>query len=380
MYKKLAVLSAALLLAALAYLYLQNTSLENKLSALREEQRQSLEDISRLSSSLHSLNASYGQLSLSLEQRNRELSEANANISALRWQLSEKERQLSETSSSLEAQKQKAAAIASELYSLERSINDSFSWFKSNAALPSDYGWKADIFKRRVLEDCVDGTELNLGCISYIMENTAFSIHYRTDIVAGKDDHLQSVRETINLGWGDCEDYSLIFKATLNTVKESTGGLEAVAFAPGGSANFRIYPKESTPVSETERYWYVPNAKKTRLGSMDSSHFYVICYRSGPSTGHCTVAISPNEITSSEDVPLLSGAKAFEPQNGQYLGTVGNGGQYSICSDPSCTRTLNAISLVIADSELFKYENGKWVGYSDYYSQVKGAQASLSSG
>jgi hypothetical protein len=364
-----------LLFAALLFIFMQNNSLQTELSSLREEQQQSLAKIEKLESDYAVLESSRKELSNSLVERTSQLSSANSEIAALQSQLSQKKRELLETSSNLEEQRQKAAAIASELSSLEKNVNDSFSWFKGNAELPSDYGWKADIFKKRVLEDCVDGNELNIGCISYLMENTAFSIHYRTDIISGKTDHLQSLKETMDLGWGDCEDYSLLFKATLNSVKSSLPGLETVTFAPGGSSDFRIYPKESNPSSQVESYWYVPNSRKARLGNMSQSYFYVICYRSGPSTGHCTVAISPNSIQSSSQVSSLSGAEVFEPQNGLYLGKVGS--QFPICGEEGCTNAVNAISLVISGTDLYKFEGGKWVGYEDYLQKIRDAKAEL---
>lgn len=177
------------------------------------------------------------------------------------------------------------------------------------------------------------------------------------------------------MGWGDCEDYSLIFKATLNTAKSDMAGLEAVTFAPGGTANFRIYPKESAQLSTDESYWYVPNAKTASLGFLDKSHFYVICYRSGATIGHCTVAISPNELLSSSDMPLLSGAQVFEPQNGLYLGSVGS--EFPICSSEDCTGKLYNVQLVITDGDLYKFEGGKWVGYADYLQKVEQAKIGL---
>ncbi len=365
----------ALLSASALYLYFQNLSLDSKLSELSQKQAESQRQIELLQSDYAALQSSHKQTVFELSRTSSNLSASLQQISVLEQQLSEKERLLAESKTSLELQQQKAQEIATELSSLEQNINDSFSWFRENAALPENYSWAGDIFLTRVQKDCVDKNELNLACISYLMENTAFSVHYRLDIEAGKLDFLQSVKQTIDLGWGDCEDYSLIFKATINSARAKVRGLQAVAFTSGGTGNFRVYPKESIPVSDTDSFWYVPNSKKAPIGELDSSHAYVICFRSSQTSGHCTVAISPNKIESSSQVGLLEGAQVFEPQNGFYLGEVGQ--EFSICDSSLCTRTVRAIQLVISDDDLYKYENGGWIGYADYVAKVRQAKAEL---
>ncbi len=291
-------------------------------------------------------------------------------------QLAQTEQQLEASKATLESQRQQAQQIASDLSGLEASINASMAWFRINAQFPPNYSWKADIYVKRVLSDCVEGNELNMGCMSYLMENTAFAIHYRTDFAStGKADFLQSVKQTIDSGWGDCEDYSLIFKAALNSAKALQPGLQAVAWAPGGTRNFYIYPKESLVMKEDVSYWYVPNAHKVNLGSIDSLHPFVVCYRLNQNAGHCTVALSDSPIPSSQQIGGLSGARVFEPQIGEYLGTVGS--EFGICNPSYCFERAGAIQIAISDSDLYKFEGGKWAGYSDYLSRVKGAESEI---
>lgn len=361
---------AFILLILSAYFIWQNMRLESQLKELSVKQADTELKLQLLSDQHASLSSSYTMLSQQLEEEKANVSASAAKIALLSQQLAEKERQLSQSRIDLEAQQQKAAKIASDLSALENSINESISWFRENAALPESYGTQLETFKRRMYGDCVDGSELNLACVSYLMENTAFSIHYRIDAASsGRADFLQSLKQTMDTGWGDCEDYSLIYKAELNYMKEAHPGLVPVAFAGAGTGNFRVYPKESIPISESESYWYVPNAKKAPLGSLDLLYPYVICFRATSTTGHCTVALSENKIEDSSQLSLLYGASVFEPQNGQYLGTVGS--EYSVCSSPDCLYEYRAIMLVISDTDLYKYENGEWTSYSDYLEDVK---------
>lgn len=377
--KNIALLSAValafLLMLVSAYFIWQGMQLQDRLKELSIKQADTEMRLQQLVESQAQLQASYERAKNELDAANENITSSSAKISLLQSQLAEKERQLSESRVNLEEQQQKAAKIASDFSSLEHSINESMSWFRDNAALPLSYGSNMETFKRRMYDDCVDKGELNLACISYLMENTAFSIHYRTDSEKGKLDFLQSVKQTIDTGWGDCEDYSLIFKAELNTMKAAHSGLVATAFT-GGTGQFRVYPKESIPESDIGSFWYVPNAKKVRLGPLDSLYPYVICFRATSDFGHCTVALSENRIDDSSQLSMLSGAQVFEPQTGQYLGRVGS--EYSVCSSSDCLYEYRAIMLVISDSDLYKFENGEWTGYSDYAAAIAQEKNALS--
>jgi len=375
--------AALILLAASALLLLYSIDLSGKLSSLEQKQAQTEAALLSLQSDHSALNATLLQTKGELSEKNSELFSANAKIAMLSYQLNETaralsgtEKELAESKTSLESQKQKAEQIASDLSGLEQSINESMSWFKENAAFPKNHSWAADIYVKRVLDDCVDKNELNLGCMSYLMENTAFAIHYRTDIEKGKIDFLQSVKQTIDMGWGDCEDYSLIFKAALNSVKEKSPLLEVVAWESGGEGNFYIYPKESL-VQPDQSYWYVPNARKKQLGTLGSLNAYVVCYRQTETSGHCTVALSPEKLISSSQAESMQGAQIFEPQIGRYLGSIGS--PYTLCNPSYCSERFGAVQIIITDSDLYKFERGSWVGYSDYLARVKAAKSSLSS-
>lgn len=366
--------ACALFFMAAIFLLAQTLSLEGKLSALSEKQLQTSEQLSGLEANYSSLysssRATESRLSGELEAAHSSLADANAKINFLNAQLSEKELQLNQSRQDLEAQTAKVAAISTDLNSMEKNVNESIAWFRENARLPQNYSWSTGIFEQRILSDCVENEKLNLACIAYLMENTAFAIHYRTDSASsGKSDFLQSVKQTIDTGWGDCEDYSLIFKATLNSIKEKSPGVSPVAFT-SGDGEFRVYPKESVQLGPTEKYWYVPKARGVSLGNLSSLHAYVVCYTRDSNGGHCTVALTEQAIGSSSEIGKLTGARVFEPQIGMLLGTVGE--NFGICSADDCYYQGNVIRLVIADNDLYVFQRGGegWVGYGDYGQKI----------
>jgi len=365
-----ALLALLLIMSLLGVLYLSgaNSQLASELAALNQSSSQQL---SRAQASYSLLSTKYDKSQQDLATASASLSQANDQLDFKVRQLAEAERQINESRSDLAAQQQKEKEIAAGLAALEADINESIAWFRENAYMPKNYSWAGDIFMKRVPEDCVDKGNLNLACISHLMENTAFAIHYRTGGLPGNANHFKGVKGTIDSGWGDCKDYSLLFKAILNSVRDLGGNLTAVAWQPAESGEFRVYPKD-TPGSN-EPYWVYSNAKAAPMGQL--SHAYVVCYTVDPTIGHCTVALSGVEINESSQVPLLQGAEVFEPQSGRYLGKVGSA--LPLCIDYGCRQEPDRIWFVISDSDIYIYQQGGWAGYADYLVRVQQEKAAL---
>lgn len=350
-----------------AYLFSMNTALQEKLDALNASASQQLVQAQK---DYNEMNSRYMVAQKQLRDTDASLSQANAELAQAKAQLAEAKLQLEESRESLASQQQYVSEIRENLTKLETSINESMSWFSGNAYMPEGYSWAGDIFMQRISSDCVDAGRLNLACISHLMENTAFAIHYREDIEAGQEDHLQSLKETIDVGWGDCEDYSLLFKAVLNSMRKLNASLIAAAWQPAESGEFRIYPPEAP--DETGPYRAYKNAKPALLGEL--SHPYVVCYTMTPTAGHCIVAMSGAQVNDSSQVPLLDGAELFEPQSGGYRGRMGE--SLYICEQDGCRNTGGRAWLVISDSDLYMYDGG-WKGYADTLRQVQEEKASL---
>lgn len=374
-------LAALLFLAVAVFLLAQNASLSSQTENLQKQKAKTEASLAALDEKHSSLQSrcslTESALRAELANSSASLLASEARASLLSYRLGQAESQLAKSRSELEAERGKAAAIASELTSLESSINESISWFKGNSMLPQSGSWSADIFQKRILSDCAESGNLNLACIAYLMENTAFSIHYRADIEKGKMDYLQSVNETIALGWGDCEDYSLLFKATLNSLKQQSPSLVPVAFEGGGESDFRVYPKEGAALAPGEDYWYVPNARGAPFAPLSTLHPYVICFAKSAQGGHCVVALSEKKAASSASLSELSGSYIFEPQTGLYLGKIGE--TLFLCPGDAYYFEPGSIRLIIAEDDLYFYRvGGGWTGYGDYLEKVGKARESLS--
>ena len=369
----MALMALLMLVSAFAAVYFldANSALERKFASLNATVAATSQQLSGLQSGYASLSKKYEKSKSDLANSESLLSQSNNELVLTQAQLLQTGQALNESRQSLVGQQEKADALRSELSQLETTINSSISWFRDNAYMPENYTWSADIFMSRVMTDCVDNGRLNLACISHLMENTAFAIHYREDIASGSEDHLQGVKETIGLGWGDCEDYSLIFKAILNSARKKNASLDIVAWQPAESGEFRVYPKET--LGESGAFWVYKNAKGAPMGS--PSRAYVICYSVDEASGHCTVALSDADVQSSSQVPSLQGAYAFEPQSGRYLGTLGE--SLSICTQSGCKQQGGKVWLVIADNDLYIYGDNGWQGYADYLSRVQETRDSI---
>ncbi|MEM4348206.1 MAG: hypothetical protein QXN37_01410 [Candidatus Anstonellaceae archaeon] len=368
-----------LLFLALAWVYLD---FSGKLSDLSGKYEHALSEIRELRANHTQLNSKFEAAQHELASKEQQLYEANFTIAQLRSNLTQKQQELLALQEELEAQKrisesqkEKARQLLHEFQELEKRIADSIQWFRDNSVFPKNYDWKADKYIERVLNDCVDNNELNLGCMSYLMENSAFALHYRNDVEStGKVDFLQSVKQTIDTGWGDCEDYSLVFKAALNSIKSQRPDVEVVTYQPAESGIFYIYPKESyLQQNPQSSYWYVPNARKMKAGKLGQLYPHIVCYPQTKYVGHCAVALSEKEATSSSAIFNLNRAKVFEPQKGGYLGTIGDPSSpipFELCTQENCNSAYNII-MVISDADLYNFMDSRWVGYQDYLNRIQ---------
>lgn len=308
------------------------------------------------------------QLSMSaLEQKQTQVqNELESKSEELQQTQEEKSRREEE----LKGQQSRLDNLTDEFTQLQTSLNQSMSWFRDNAQLPVQTNWNAKNLADRAVEDCVDGTELNLACINHILERTA-TIAYRTDKdnASRPADHLQSIDETFRTGGGDCEDYSLLLKAVLNTLR-TRGDYKLLAWQAGGAGEFRVYPKAS--LGETEKYWYYPNADRIVIGDLSKELAWVVCFPTTSGSGHCTVAVGGQAPEGRETVPDLTGARVFEPQNGRYLGSVG--AEFALCrpqAQNDCWSVPNTIVMVVGDGDFYKVQGRQWNGYGGLYQKIE---------
>lgn len=348
-----------LLAAATLWLYLEN----EKLRGVVDEQQSR---ISVLSGTLTKANESIRDLNHSLQRTREELYLTSGLLNATLLELNDTRLTLEErgselllvreelnmTKNLLNVTKTEFAQLSVEVAELEESINESIQWFRENSFLPGSADW----LTYRVQSRCIKNNKLNLACVSYVMgQKLGFAY------ISESGDRLFSIDEIVSRRGGDCEDFSLLLKALLNTLKSIDGDAVVEAWA-SGSGRYIVYEeREGTATTQ----WYV-DGEGVQLATLDTAMPYVVCFAMDYYYGHCIVAVSEKNITSISDLHFLEGAALFEPQNGMYLGKIGK--ELALCGAEvqNCERTPGRISFVISDSDLYQFVDGEWKSYDLY--------------
>jgi hypothetical protein len=348
----------------------QHNELSAKLELLnstyQNEKKQWEMKRAELESQIKGLQAEIASQKIELSSLQYQLESTKAELENKTIAYENAQKQLDESQKQIELSTKLLENITSQFQRLVEEVNDTMGWFKQNSLIQENSSWDARVLMDRVMEDCVDGHALNLACIDYILQRTA-TIAYRTDPInknTNKADHLQSLAETFALHSGDCEDYSLLLKAIINAARMRDPNLTLVAWEEGGGI-FRVYPKES--LKNVDEYWYYEAARAKNLEKLGNKPLWVVCFPYGLA-GHCAVAVGGSE---NEDLPQLNDAEIFEPQNGQYMGKVGE--KFSVCNpskELNCWSTEHSIIIIISDNDLYKVEGDRWTSYGKIYSQL----------
>ncbi len=298
-----------------------------------------------------------------------DLEEKSDEIRDLEAELNETQTELEEAQTTLEEAQQDIAAIRNETLAMDEKINQSIQWFTDNAGLPSTL--KVDRFISKAKKGCEQDNTLNLGCVSYLM-GSELGMTYKNDPTG---DRIYSIDEIITRKGGDCEDYALFFKAVLNRFRGQD--LEAEAWERG-IGRYTIYEDNATNTR-----WYYSNAQGRELGNLQDLNPYAACYwndvfgtRWG---GHCIIMLTSANITSSADISneKLADAVFFEPQNGKYMGSMGDEFQTCADGDIGCDEETYRIVFVITDKDLYEFSDGKWNYYAGYGGRLDELLANL---
>jgi hypothetical protein len=339
----------------------ENAILKQNLSAVRYELGETRSSLEEKMGDIARDEAQIGNLTAALSAR-------LADIEELREQLNESASELEETRGALEEAEEDIARIRDEAEEMDERINESIAWFRDNAELPS--GLKTDRYVRLVEKHCEDGGTLNLACASYLMgEELEFT--YKDDPGA---DRLYSIDEIVQRKGGDCEDYALFFKALLARFRDDDLGMEAWE---GGGGRYVVYEDASSG-----RYWYYDDAEGRTIGNTRTDNPYAVCYfydtEGDTRIGHCIIMLSGREIETPDDITNenLDGAALFEPQDGSYMGAVGD--EFTVCEDgdSDCDGRDYALAFIITGSDLFEFSEGEW----SYYAGREGEVQDLLSG
>lgn len=237
-----------------------------------------------------------------------------------------------------------------ELY--REKINKTLSWFSLNYEFNESSKTQRNI-SRIIDKACISKSDLKCiiytDCISSI-NSEILNFTYERDPLKGNN--FQSIEYFLERKKGDCEDFSVFYRAEL--VK----ALEICDEAP----ELKIILKNSEETLDKGGVFPV-----------------VICRKKGPipdeGVGHCTVAISKKEIKSEKDLKELSGAPIIESINGDYLGDVNakSSNVYLPPEDDEYNESRLYVYQVITEDDTFvkcwgdySERYGDWLSYSEF--------------
>ncbi len=345
-----------------------------KLRGIVEQQQERLSAVSAMlakaNESIRYLNNSLEQAEAGLYLANEQLNLTTIELDETRQRLEEREselalvrEELNTTKTLLNITRSDYALLAAEVAALEDSINESIQWFRENSFLPGSADW----FTYRVQNRCVKNKKVNLACVAYLMGQKLGFMY-----ISEEGDRLFSIDEIISRRGGDCEDFSLLSKAMLNTLKAMNEDAVVEAWSSGDGRYVVYEEREGTTATE----WYV-DGEGVSLGELERIVPYVICFAVDYRSGHCIVALSEKNITSVGELGALEGAALFEPQNGMYMGKVGS--ELMLCgsSIQNCERVPGRISFVISDDDLYQFSGGEWKSYDTYMQKAGGMKQVL---
>lgn len=363
----------AIITAVFLALFLQssadNRNLRTELAGVEANLSLAQNELSMTEADLRTKNRDVERQQDEIENLTLALGNRTVEVEGLSEQLNDSEAELEDTKNMLGQATEDIERIRSEALAMDEQINESISWFRNNSALPATL--KADRFMNKVEKSCENDGVLKLACVTYLMENE-LGFSYKDDPTG---DRLYSIEEIIARKGGDCEDYSLFFKAFLNEMKRQDLEIEAWT---EGMDDYKVYEDTSSG-----RYWYFTDTRGIGVGNTKDSNPYAVCYfydTSGEMTiGHCIIMLTNRTIATPDDITNanLAGSALFEPQDGHYMGHVGK--EFSVCEDgdANCDFTDNALAFIITDSDLYQFSEGKWDYYEGRNEEISGLLARL---
>lgn len=238
------------------------------------------------------------------------------------------------------------------LNDFENTVQDSINWFKQNINLQN-----LDIYDgiKEELKGCMktkDTCEIDLSCINEVNTNNKFK-YDPDERSTGKNDFLKNLSLIYNDKGGDCEDFSLLFRAEYNYLVDE--------------CLINYTREEITP--------------KTEEKEIEGTYMYIICGSFDPGkivedyAGHCLVALAENPINKTSDIyGSLKSSTLVEPQNGQFVAEMADTDMIRLLDDGMVPNTYYRVWMVIVDDDLkIFYERGediKWLGYFDFLEEI----------
>lgn len=313
--------------------------------------------VSSLNSIIFSLNKENSDLNSALNKLNGEYNSLSSKNNALEYSYSNLKDEVDSTISKIND------------YQIE--IQSSLDWFSSNSVLGNHENILLNL-KSSCKKETSKVCQINLGCF-HLVNSEFINYKYKDDLITSNvSDKLQTISEFIKNKGGDCEDFSLFFKAEYNSLIESCNGKKPTLFA-------WVEKKGSRFWSNFDNTWYLENATQKYL---DKNNVFpvIVCGsifdpNTGQVNGHCVLAFANKKIVSSEDISVLNSAELIEPQTGGYLGFVGNDSGIFLVSNDSVHSSF--INTLITDNDFFIFSNNEWSNYALFGEELDNDKNSL---
>lgn len=367
-------IAAVLLVLAISYIITLNSnisSLEQDNVLLQEayDQDKALleSELSNLSQEnmvlneyLGELNISYSELDISYTELSQELQDLQAEVDT----------------------------VIERIESYEQELQDSMQWFNDNSdlsILDSDYA-----IKRYLQTNCLMQSHgrcrIKTGCL-FLINTEKMDLFYKYDIYTSNEmDKLQSLSEFVENDGGDCEDFSLFYKAEFNYLLELCEDVDPTEiYIESWTGAKYEYHKYALDFSRT---WFVAGAEEYDL---KEGYIYpnVVCgilpVPSGGASGHCVIAFTSDRIMSEDDLVLFDQAPMIEPQTGNYLGLINDeSSQVYLLSKEYFEESEEGmykpyIYEIITDDDLFLFsiDDLEWMSYSGFYEELSEKEQEL---
>ncbi len=276
-------------------------------------------------------------------------------------------------------------SIIEKINTYELDLAESMDWFKENSnfnGLEDAVNIERFLDRRCMMADKSKCT-IKTGCF-YLTNSEYLDLEFLYDVeTSGEIEKLQTLEAFVENKGGDCEDYSLFYKAEINHALEmcNEAGSQKIYLESWGPADYGRY------ILDFKERWYLVNPAKAIYLEEDYIYPNIICgnifdLNSQTVSGHCTIAFTKNKIILKEDLlNELDGAPIVEPQNGRYMGLINDesSGIYLLSATDSKEDFDSYIYEVITDQDLFLFSEAynDWLSYSSFSEEFKEKKAEL---
>lgn len=349
---KIFIFLVILLLSFSVYTFIEKRNISEEFSEYKEKKR---EEIRTYEENLDDLRERNRNISSRLDLLMKDYRELNSSYAQLREDYEE----LRDEYRLLESDVDETLKKIDEY---EKNIEESMEWFSDNSKV--DRIWRLE---NECMQESGDKCYIKTGCF-HLINSEYLDIEYKEDLeTTGKEDKLKSLEEFKKEG-GDCEDYSLFYKAEWNYLKDKCEDKEIVM------DTWKMNDKGDRYWADFDHDWYLDNVEN--LETEGYRYPSVVCGdmfdpNTGRINGHCIVAFTKEEILSTSDISYLDKAVLIEPQDGHYMGRLnGTSGVYLDASREQY------VYQVITDNDHFLYTDG-WQSYSGFLEELRQQEQKL---